>query len=246
MKMLLITSSFPNDKSIGGIFIPDTIRALNTLGVQVHVLTQNFDNHNSITKTLWDGCSITYFGWHGGNTPLVELMRRRIFGIPLAFQYFINGYLSGKTISNTRLETKRQHNRTYCSPHFQPELGKAAPQRAHSPHAAPFRGVDALPTRTWSAPRDPATPPRSPARAVAAGCQRIVAVGGDGTVNEVAQVLIHTPATLGLGPPACPRKRPRPPPGPAEDLLPGSRTRRPDPEAAPWKSTRARSTGAPS
>ena len=98
MKMLLITSSFPNDKSIGGVFIPDTIRTLNSLGVQVHVLTQNCDGSDSITKTLWDGCSITYFGWRGGDIPLVELMRRRIFGIPLAFQYFINGYLSGKTI----------------------------------------------------------------------------------------------------------------------------------------------------
>jgi diacylglycerol kinase (ATP) len=36
--------------------------------------------------------------------------------------------------------------------------------------------------------------------AVAAGCLRIVAVGGDGTVNEVAQALIHTPAAMGLVP----------------------------------------------
>jgi len=36
--------------------------------------------------------------------------------------------------------------------------------------------------------------------AVAAGCQRVIAVGGDGTVNEVAQALIHTPAALGLVP----------------------------------------------
>lgn len=36
--------------------------------------------------------------------------------------------------------------------------------------------------------------------AVLAGCVRIVAVGGDGTVNEVAQALIHTPAALGLVP----------------------------------------------
>jgi YegS/Rv2252/BmrU family lipid kinase len=36
--------------------------------------------------------------------------------------------------------------------------------------------------------------------AVASGCLRIVAVGGDGTVNEVAQALVHTPAAMGLVP----------------------------------------------
>ncbi len=36
--------------------------------------------------------------------------------------------------------------------------------------------------------------------AVAAGCPRIIAVGGDGTVNEVAQALLHTPAAMGLVP----------------------------------------------
>jgi len=35
---------------------------------------------------------------------------------------------------------------------------------------------------------------------IASGCLRIVAVGGDGTVNEVAQALIHTPASMGLVP----------------------------------------------
>lgn len=36
--------------------------------------------------------------------------------------------------------------------------------------------------------------------AVAKGCELIVAVGGDGTMNEVAGALIGTPATLGLVP----------------------------------------------
>ncbi len=36
--------------------------------------------------------------------------------------------------------------------------------------------------------------------AVARGCLRVVAVGGDGTVNEVAQALIDSPAAMGLVP----------------------------------------------
>lgn len=37
-------------------------------------------------------------------------------------------------------------------------------------------------------------------RALAEGCELIVAVGGDGTMNEVASMLVHTGATLGLVP----------------------------------------------
>jgi diacylglycerol kinase (ATP) len=38
------------------------------------------------------------------------------------------------------------------------------------------------------------------AQAIADGCERIVAVGGDGTMNEVASALVGTSATLGLVP----------------------------------------------
>ncbi len=37
-------------------------------------------------------------------------------------------------------------------------------------------------------------------RAIADGFEYIVAVGGDGTVNEVAQAVLHTPATMGILP----------------------------------------------
>lgn len=36
--------------------------------------------------------------------------------------------------------------------------------------------------------------------AMASGCERVIAVGGDGTMNETAQALLHSPATLGLVP----------------------------------------------
>jgi len=36
--------------------------------------------------------------------------------------------------------------------------------------------------------------------ALAAGCDRVIAVGGDGTMNEIAQALLHSPAAIGLVP----------------------------------------------
>ena len=38
------------------------------------------------------------------------------------------------------------------------------------------------------------------ARAIAAGCQRIIVAGGDGTINSVVGVLAHAPAALGIIP----------------------------------------------
>jgi hypothetical protein len=67
MKLLLITSSFPQNGLISGVFIPDTIRALNRLGVSVHVLTQNCYGSEALTNELWPGCVVTYFGWAGGS-----------------------------------------------------------------------------------------------------------------------------------------------------------------------------------
>ncbi|PKN77499.1 MAG: hypothetical protein CVU52_00015 [Deltaproteobacteria bacterium HGW-Deltaproteobacteria-10] len=98
MKILLITSSFPRHDSIAGMFIPDTIRALNALGVQVHVLTQNCESSQSVSESLWAGCDVTFFGWNGGNIPLVELIRERTSGIFLVLQYLINGFFSGRSI----------------------------------------------------------------------------------------------------------------------------------------------------
>lgn len=99
MKMLLLTSSFPRFGRISGVFIPDTIRVLNSYGVDVHVLTQNCDFDITFSEELWPGCRITYFGWRGGDTPLVSLLDNHgADGIVLAFQYFMNGLKEGRRI----------------------------------------------------------------------------------------------------------------------------------------------------
>ncbi len=99
MKILLLTSSFPRFGRISGLFIPDTIRILNKQGVDVHILTQNCDSHETYHEELWPGCQVTYFGWRGGDTPLVSLFKNRgLYGIILALQYFLNGYKTGLSI----------------------------------------------------------------------------------------------------------------------------------------------------
>jgi glycosyltransferase involved in cell wall biosynthesis len=98
MKILLITSSFPKNGRIGGIFIPDTVQALNKMGVIVHILTQNCDSTRNYSETLWPGCEITYFGWNGKDVALISLFKKKISGIFLVLQYFLNGIISGKRI----------------------------------------------------------------------------------------------------------------------------------------------------
>jgi hypothetical protein len=77
MKILLITSSFPKNGRIGGIFIPDTVQALNKMGGVVHILTQNCDSTSNYSETLWPGCEITYFGWNGKDVALISLLKKK-------------------------------------------------------------------------------------------------------------------------------------------------------------------------
>jgi len=99
IKLLLITSSFPQKDLISGLFIPDTIRELNNFGISVHVLTQNCCGSRSLTQELWPGCRVTYFGWKGGSTPLVSIINQKA-GILPALQYLIKAISTGKSICN--------------------------------------------------------------------------------------------------------------------------------------------------
>ena len=76
-----------------------------------------------------------------------------------------------------------------------------------NPHSG--RGAQALPAvRTFAAPRGavvrlterPRHAGELAAAALADDCEIVVAVGGDGTMNEIAAVLVGTPGTLGLIP----------------------------------------------
>jgi glycosyltransferase involved in cell wall biosynthesis len=99
MKILLITSSFPKDGIIGGMFIPDTVRVLNELGTSVHILTQNCSSSDTYSEKFNSTCDVTYFGWSGKDIPLVSLFRKKkLTGIFLAIQYFMNGFKKGARI----------------------------------------------------------------------------------------------------------------------------------------------------
>jgi len=99
VKLLIITSSFPADERIGGIWIPDLIHELNRLGCHVHVLTQNCDRPRTETKPLWDGCGITCFSWHGGREPLIDIVAKPTFTNFLKVaHFFLSGIGRGKKI----------------------------------------------------------------------------------------------------------------------------------------------------
>lgn len=72
--------------------------------------------------------------------------------------------------------------------------GRAARVLAEVRRYAEARGASFVLTERASHGRELA------AQAIADGCELVVAVGGDGTMNEVATALVGTPATLGLVP----------------------------------------------
>jgi len=99
LKLLLITSSFPTDNRIGGIWIPDLIHALNDMGCRVHVLTQNCDQPRTESSSLWEGCDITYFSWHGGSIPLIDIISKLTFiNLLKVGHFFLSGIIAGEKI----------------------------------------------------------------------------------------------------------------------------------------------------
>lgn len=82
---------------------------------------------------------------------------------------------------------------------FNPRSGRNARRPSLAPSIQTYireRGLDAT-LVTTTGPHHATELARA---AVAEGCDRVVAVGGDGTMNEVAQALLHSPAALGLVP----------------------------------------------
>src|SRR3990172_853741 len=81
---------------------------------------------------------------------------------------------------------------------FNPAASRAPPERSLASSLGPLRD------RGWSVALRRTTGPGAAtalaAAAVAAGYEAIIAAGGDGTVNEVAQALAHREAILGVLP----------------------------------------------
>jgi diacylglycerol kinase (ATP) len=82
---------------------------------------------------------------------------------------------------------------------FNPKSGRNARRPWLAAHIRDFiaaRGLDAAFLTT----EGPGHATELARDAIAAGAERVIAVGGDGTMNEVAQALLFTPAALGLVP----------------------------------------------
>ena len=99
MRILIITSAFPQENRIAGAWLPDLIEELEKLGCEIHVLTQNCNSNTTETEPLYDGSEVTYYKWAGGQTPLIDVMENSILGIPLLCQYFFNGIRNGVRIA---------------------------------------------------------------------------------------------------------------------------------------------------
>ncbi len=99
MKLMLISSSFPDQGRPAGLFLPELIGELNDLGVQVHVLTQNCEASRTVTEVIRKNYSITRFGWHGGDLPLIALSERKILALPLMLEFFSRAMLAGIQIA---------------------------------------------------------------------------------------------------------------------------------------------------
>jgi glycosyltransferase involved in cell wall biosynthesis len=96
MKILIITSAFPDLLPFAGIWIPDLIEELNKLGCDVHVLTQNCEEEKTISRSYKDGYEVTHFAWGGKDMPLIDVMRRNPL---LAVSFFYNAIKAGYRIT---------------------------------------------------------------------------------------------------------------------------------------------------
>lgn len=99
MRILLLTNSFPSGGRLGGLFLPDLIVELNKLGCEVNVLVQNSECNHTETETLWEGCKVTYFGWEGKDTALINIFEKVFSNLLLIIQFFYGGIRTGYKIA---------------------------------------------------------------------------------------------------------------------------------------------------